>query len=243
MDSDNLGRVFAPTLFRAPPSSKETDPLVAFHEVNLQKVVIKYLISQSLNENAVLSFSSFQLNDRMMNRLQRDQEEEQEEEEEDEGQGQEGEGQGQEREGQGQEEAEGQGQMIDEKDHLEDSEAKRACCDELTISPVEVTSLEPEASNLLYKDLDQDMCQTTLTKQGEEQEGEEEEEEEEDPARGCIVSYDLRVDPHCLSHMGVPMVDALSSDEMLIAAWEQVQQHAKRGISLEEDGDGDKREG
>lgn len=71
MDPDNLGRVFAPTLFRAPPSSKDVDPLIAFQEVNLQKNVIKFLISQQMNHDGGLSISSFQFNNRMMSRIQR----------------------------------------------------------------------------------------------------------------------------------------------------------------------------
>jgi hypothetical protein len=82
MDPDNLGRVFAPTLFRPLPSSQEMDPITAFQEVNLQKVVIKYLISQYLDQTAELSISSFQLNDRMMSRMNRGQEEDNDEEDE-----------------------------------------------------------------------------------------------------------------------------------------------------------------
>jgi hypothetical protein len=79
MDPDNLGRVFAPTLFRPLPSTQEVDPIAAFQEVNLQKVVIKFLISQYLDQTAELSISSFQLTDRMMSRLNRGQDTEEEE--------------------------------------------------------------------------------------------------------------------------------------------------------------------
>ena len=84
MDSDNLGRIFAPTLFRpyqlqqSPNSSPTTqsqssniDPMMIFVEVNLQKTILKHLISTYMNKNTVLKLSTIKLTNKMLTRLNR----------------------------------------------------------------------------------------------------------------------------------------------------------------------------
>lgn len=97
MDSDNLGRIFAPTLFRSldfqlPSTSSTTmqsqsqssnvDPMMAFVEVNLQKTILKHLLSVHMNKNTVLKLSTIKLTDKMLTRFARGNTQESEENEE-----------------------------------------------------------------------------------------------------------------------------------------------------------------
>jgi hypothetical protein len=173
--------------------------------------VVKFLISRSMSQNVDLSFSSFQLNDRMMSRLQRDQEEEDDDDDDEE------------EERMTTEEIEQTESVL--RTGLEENESEEQVTWADVMTPPPPSSPPPLP-----------LGEMTFPDEREDQESnpeETEEETEEVHARDCIVSYDLRGE--------ATGIEAMSSDDRLLAAWDQVQQ-VKRGMSLGDDQDQEKRE-
>ena len=68
MTVENISRVFAPSLFPETPLDA-SNPMLAFAEVQLQKVILTHLITKCMcNEDSILA--SVKLSSKMMSRLQ-----------------------------------------------------------------------------------------------------------------------------------------------------------------------------
>ena len=90
MSVENISRVFAPSLFPVKPLDA-ANPMLAFAEVQLQKVVLTLLITKHMREEDSL-VANVQLSSKMISRLNRstsavdeDDDEDEEEKEEEEG--------------------------------------------------------------------------------------------------------------------------------------------------------------
>jgi hypothetical protein len=83
MTVENISRVFAPSLFPEKPIDA-ANPMLAFAEVQLQKVILAHLITKYIREEDSMMMANVKLSSKMMSRLNRSAVEEEEEEEEEE---------------------------------------------------------------------------------------------------------------------------------------------------------------
>ena len=70
MDTENLARIFAPTLLRC-NGALSSDPIKAFAEVSLQKTLLQHLINNSMKYSGAVDISTLQLSDKMKSRVMR----------------------------------------------------------------------------------------------------------------------------------------------------------------------------